>query len=62
VNSPHKKQTTRLVYRVPEVAEMLDLSVRKVNDLIATGKLGSIKIDRSRRVTSEHVTALLEGR
>jgi excisionase family DNA binding protein len=50
----------RRCYSVPEVAELLGLSPRKVNDLIASGKLGSIKIDKSRRVTDEHVDALLE--
>ena len=54
-----QKEATRLAYRVPEVAEMLGMSVRKVNDLIATGKLGSTKIDRSRRVTPEHIATLL---
>jgi excisionase family DNA binding protein len=57
---PHKKPTNRLAYRVPEVAEMLALSVRKVNEMIATGNLGSVKIGRSRRVTSDHIAALLE--
>ena len=56
---PQKIVPTRLAYRVPEVAEMLGMSVRKVNDLIATGKLGSTKIDRSRRITLEHIAALL---
>ena len=57
--SPPKQPTARLAYRVPEVAQMLGISVRKVNDLIATGKLGSTKIDRSRRVTPEHIASLL---
>ena len=56
---PQKEATTRLAYRVPEVAEMLGMSVRKVNELIATGKLESTKIDRCRRITPEQIAGLL---
>jgi excisionase family DNA binding protein len=50
---------TRVAYRDTEVAEMLGMSVRKVRDLIASGKLGSAKIDKCRRITPEHIAALL---
>ena len=63
MNKSHLKEAKlgqRLCYKVPEVAELLGVSPRKVNDLIASGKLASIKIDRSRRITHDAVIALLE--
>ena len=39
----------RLLYRVPEVAVILNISRSKVYELFSSGDLGSVKIDRSRR-------------
>ena len=39
----------RLLYTVPEVAQMLALSVRTVNDLLASGDLPCRRIGRSVR-------------
>jgi excisionase family DNA binding protein len=59
--SLHKEQkrAARLGYTIPEVAESLAISVRKVNELIATGKLESFKVDKCRRITPEAVAKLI---
>lgn len=41
---------TKLLYRVPEVAEALGISRAKVYQLIQSGALRSVKIDSSRLV------------
>ena len=40
----------RLLYRVPEVAVFLNISRSKVYELLASGDLPSVKIDRTRLV------------
>jgi len=40
----------RLVYRVPEAAVFLNISRSKVYELLASGDLPSVKIDRTRLV------------
>ena len=42
----------RLLYRVPEVALILNISRSKVYELFASGELESVKIDRTRLVRS----------
>lgn len=46
-------------YTVNDAAQRLGLSRRKVYQLIAGGQLGSIKIDKSRRITDEQLTMFL---
>ena len=40
----------RLLYRIPEVASQLNVSRSKVYELLTSGALRSIKIDRTRLV------------
>jgi len=49
----------RYAYRVPEAAKLLGLCPRTINDLIATGRLRSVKIGGSRRVTPEAIKQML---
>jgi excisionase family DNA binding protein len=49
----------RILYTIDEVAVALGLGRTKVYELIKTGQLGSVLIDRSRRVPAEAVTAFL---
>lgn len=50
---------TKLAYKPKEAARRLDISLRTVNTLIATGELASVKIGRSRRITHEGIEKLL---
>jgi excisionase family DNA binding protein len=45
----------RLLYRVTEVAAFLNVSRSKVYELLASGGLGSVKIDRTRLVGGSHL-------
>lgn len=47
-------------HKVNGAAAILDMSVRKTYQLIATGELGSIKIDGCRRVTDRQLDTFLE--
>ena len=47
----------RLLYRVPEVALILNISRSKVYELFASGELESVKIDRIRLVRSSDLLA-----
>jgi excisionase family DNA binding protein len=49
----------RLLYRVPEAAEVLGLSRAKVYKLINSGALRSVRIDGSRRIKSDDLTAFV---
>ena len=53
--------TDRLL-RVPETAELLGCSVRKVNAMLATGELRRRKLGRATRIPLSSVMALVEGR
>ena len=55
----HPKEVKRLGYRPKEAAEALGVSLRKVNDLIASGRLESFKVDKCRRVTPEALAKLI---
>jgi excisionase family DNA binding protein len=47
----------RLAYRPGEVAKLIGVSDRKMDELIQTGQIKSFKIDKCRRITA---TALEE--
>lgn len=47
----------KLLYRVPEVAQLLSLSRTKVYALLQSGALPSVRIDGARRVRGEDVRA-----
>jgi Helix-turn-helix domain len=47
----------RLLYRVPEVALILNMRRSKVHELFASGELESVKIDRIRLVRSSDLRA-----
>jgi excisionase family DNA binding protein len=47
----------RLLYRVPEVAAHLNISRSKVYELLASGNLPSVKIDRTRLVRGSDLRA-----
>jgi excisionase family DNA binding protein len=49
----------RLLYRVPEAAEVLGLSRAKVYELINSGALRSVRIDGSRRIKADDLTAFV---
>ena len=51
----------RLLYRVPEVAVILNISRSKVYELFSSGDLESVKIDRSRLVRSSDLRAYVDG-
>ena len=51
----------RLLYRVPEVAVILNISRSKVYELFSSGDLESVKIDRSRLVRSSDHAPMLMG-
>jgi excisionase family DNA binding protein len=45
---------------VPEAAQTLGLSRAKVYELVASGELGSIKIDGSRRIPTQDLHQFVE--
>jgi excisionase family DNA binding protein len=45
--------TDRLLYTVPEAADVLSLGSSKVYELVAAGTIESVKIGRARRVPAE---------
>ena len=49
-------------YRMPEVARLLGLSERKIDDLVATGELKSFKVGKSRRVSAEALDLFIKKR
>jgi excisionase family DNA binding protein len=51
----------RLLYRVPEVALILNISRSKVYELFASGELESVKIDRIRLVRSSDLRMLISS-
>jgi len=48
----------RLLYRVPEVAVILNISGSKVYELLGSGDLPSVKIDRTRLVPRFRLTSI----
>jgi excisionase family DNA binding protein len=52
---------TRLLLTVPEAAQALAISRSKLYELIASGALRSVRIDGSRRIPSDALTAYVNG-
>ena len=52
----------RKLYRVEEVAEVLNVGRTKVFDLIRSGQLASVKVGGSRRVTEQAIDDYQAGR
>ncbi|MFL5760326.1 MAG: helix-turn-helix domain-containing protein [Xanthobacteraceae bacterium] len=50
----------KLLYRVPEAAAALGLSRVKVYELMGSGKLGSVKIDGSRRIPAQDLARFVD--
>ena len=53
------KEVKRLGYRPKEAADAIGVSLRKINELIASGRLESFKVGRCRRVKPESLTKLI---
>jgi excisionase family DNA binding protein len=51
----------RLLYRVPEVALILNISRSKVYELLGSGDLPSVRIDRTRLVRGSHLRQYVES-
>jgi len=51
----------RLLYRVPEVALILNISRSKVYELLGSGDLPSVKIDRTRLVRGSDLRQYVES-
>ncbi len=49
----------RVLYRVEEAAEMLAISRTKAYELIAAGKLPSVRLGGSRRISKADMDALI---
>ena len=52
---------SNILLTVPQVAERLKLSRAKVYGLLDSGKLKSVKIDRSRRITNDQLDSFISG-
>lgn len=50
----------RLAFKIPEAAESLSISRSYVYELIRMGKIKTIKIGRSRRITKNQLQAYIE--
>lgn len=50
----------KLAYSVQEAAELLSISRSQIYEMISSGKIGSISIGRSRRVTHRQLMAFVE--
>ena len=57
----HEEPADRLAYSVQEVAQALGISRDMVNDLLRTGRLGSIKVGRRRLISRKHLDRLLDA-
>ncbi len=51
----------RLLYRIPEVVAILNISRSKVYELLRSGELPSVHIDRTRLVRREDLIAYVES-
>jgi excisionase family DNA binding protein len=51
----------KLLYRIPEVAEHLGISRSKVYELLKSGELRSVQIDRSRLVRARDFQAYVDS-
>lgn len=52
---------TKKLYRVEEVAELLNVGRTKVFDLIRSGELGSVKVGGSRRITEKAIEDYIDS-
>jgi excisionase family DNA binding protein len=59
-NKRGRAMEDRLLYRVPEVAVILNISRSKVYELFSSGDLESVKIDRIRLVRSSDLRAYVD--
>jgi len=59
---PEDSQDTGRLLTVPQVAERLQVSPRKVWGLVALGKLPVVRIDRCTRVSIEDLVRYIAGR
>ena len=60
-NKRGRAMEDRLLYRVREVAVILNISRSKVYELFSSGDLESVKIDRTRLVRSSDLRAYVDG-
>ncbi len=51
----------KLLYRIPEVVAILNISRSKVYELLSSGTLPSVHIDRTRLVRHEDLVAYVES-
>ena len=51
----------KLLFRIPEVAEHLSISRSKVYELLKSGELPSVHIDRTRLVRSRDLQAYVDA-
>jgi excisionase family DNA binding protein len=59
--APARDRAPRLAFSPDEVAAALGISRELVNDLIRTGRLGSIKAGRRRLISRKHLEEFLDG-
>ena len=52
--------STKLLLTVPEVADALGLGTSKVWELIAAGRIQSVKVGRARRVPADALAQFVE--
>ena len=52
----------KLLYRIPEVAEHLSISRSKVYELLKSGELRSVHIDRTPRIRARDLQAYVDSR
>lgn len=50
----------KLAYTVREAAQLLSISRSLLYEMIQSGRIQSVKIGRSRRITNEHIRDFLE--
>ena len=53
--------SAKLLYRIPEVAEALNVSRSKVYELLKAGEIRSVRIDRTRLVRAEDLRAYVDS-
>jgi excisionase family DNA binding protein len=51
----------KLLYRIPEVAEALNVSRSKVYELLKAGQIRSVRIDRTRLVRADDLRAYVDS-
>ena len=51
----------KLLYRIPEVAEALNVSRSKVYELLKAGEIRSVRIDRTRLVRADDLRAYVDS-